>query len=241
MTVMKSKGHFAEHLLKSPGSFPEDFLEDAYWDRLQVVYFPLLQCFHKISKKAQSSNIPTLSSVPHWINRMKSICQTSANDGECAKSFKAALLASINNRMGCFTTLVREDDGTLSVIPNAIKAAVLDPRYSKEIQDSYKGDEKVQIYASIITDTVSLFSGETDVIAKMMEVSCESLMKNLYIAGNEEYDGKGCLAWWKSYQENDRKNGAIHASFCRSARMFLATDCHPTLSSLQRIRLQQIG
>jgi len=54
------------------------------------------------------------------------------NDGAVTKEFKIAMLASITKHMKVFVEITEDDDE--KIVPNSIKAALLDPRSSKDIQ-----------------------------------------------------------------------------------------------------------
>ena len=215
--------HLRPYIEKSPLSFPEDFLLDAYWKRLEVAYKPVLDVLHAISKKAQAQHVPTLSSVPHWVHMSLSACTVSENDGSVTKEFKEAMFTSLTHRMSVFVTIVRDDDGDAIVIPNAIKAAILDPRHSRETCARLSSQDLHDIRAIIIEDTVALFpENRQDLVADLMPRAWDLLLAQLDKAADLQLDGEGCLAWWRNFSIDDAKYGNTYSPWIRSARMYLA-------------------
>jgi hypothetical protein len=128
-----SRGSFAPFIEKAKNAFPADFLQPPFFQRLGS-YKELLEHFHKMSKAGQSQTLPTLSCVAQWVWSMEEALTGSDADNLVMKSLKDDLLVSCRKRMSVFVEIQVDDAGDVTVLPNAIKAGILDPRHSREVQ-----------------------------------------------------------------------------------------------------------
>jgi hypothetical protein len=156
-------------------------------------------------------------------NTTPSMNDSSANEADEQNTPLPALMSWSKKRMNVFVTIERDDDGHALVIPNAIKAAVMDPQYSRETCSRLGDRDLIDIRDAIIGDTIVLFSDDVqDVIGSQMPLGWASLLVALDKGADGNMDGEGCLAWWHKLSKNDAKKGNIHSNWVRSARMYLA-------------------
>ncbi len=218
LTRVHSKHFFDPYLLKAKNSFPDDFLKESYFRRLSA-YKELLEHFHKISKAGQSQTEPTLSCVAHWVWRMEELLTVSDSDSPVMKKLKEDLLRSCKKRMSVFV-LIEKTNGEISLLPNAIKAGLLDARHSHEVQYKLSMDELDAARDAIIADTLLLYPDENlhDAIESAMKGAFKALMQRL--AGAKTYAGS-VLNWWRNLKQKPDE-ADVFKHFFRAARIFLS-------------------
>jgi hypothetical protein len=218
--AMHSKKAFDALTTKTPSSFPGDFLSLSFFRRLED-YKPLLSHLNAISKAGQSQTVPTLASVPHWIWAMHAFLSPSEDDTDATAALRADLLESCYKRMDVFVGIVLDPnpDGC-DFVPNAVKAALLDTRYSREVVEHLSEGGLKAVKEAIISDTLALFRDETlhDAIRKGMEGSFGGLLQKLQNACDEP----DCLKWWAGLKKENEKHGSVFSNFFWSARLFLS-------------------
>lgn len=219
LTKVHAKHFFNPFIAKAKGSFPEDFLKESYFRRLSA-YTDLLQRFHKISKAGQSQTEPTLSCVAHWVWAMEGLLSASAEDSGVMRNLKADLLRSCQKRMSVFVAIVADDSGHVVLLPNAIKAGLLDPRHSHEVQSRLSEKELNAARDAIIADTVLLYRNEAlhKAIESAMEGAFEALMECLKQA--VAYRGTA-LGWWRDLKSK-QDEAVVFTHYFLSARIFLS-------------------
>jgi hypothetical protein len=200
------------------GTVPDDFLLDDYWDRLRT-YIALLKKFYLASRNAQSLSSPTLSCVPRWIAELRATCVRKASDSMVVAEVKTALLSGIEQRLSVFVDVAE------NVMPNAIKAALLDPRESNQMQATLSEGQLKVATDAIVADTVLLFGDADDpvvpLVKQTMRGGAPNMLKTL-AAANLERDADA-LKWWREFAAKcDPKRTGLFVSWCRAARMFLA-------------------
>ena len=217
---MHHKKCFEPFVDKSKNSFPADFLQPPFIQRLNS-YKDLLERFHLISIAGQSQSEPTLSCVAHWVWSMEEILTENAADSSIMKSLKADLLHSWDRRMSVFVKIETDDDGEVSVLPNAIKAGILDARHSNEVQKRLSKDELVYVRDAIIDDTLTMCQKQSlhKPVRSAMEGSWEGLLSLL--SGATAYEGT-CLAWWRELKNSGEEAASVYVHFFRSVRIFLS-------------------
>jgi hypothetical protein len=214
---MRSKGSLQSMLEKSSAALSQDVFEAAYFDRL-TAYLPLLQLLVTISKAAQSQAGPTLSRVPHFLYKLRSACMVQQNDGRVTKHFKKAMALAISSRLDVFVEVKVNDDER--IVSNAIKAALLDPRHSAEVQAKLSPDELETSRDAIIDDVLHLLPPmRAAAYTSTMEAAWPTLLEELK-AAPAGLDGPGVLTWWASFANTDA--GGLHVNWARGARMLLA-------------------
>jgi len=215
---VQSKGFFDPYVKKAKNNFPDDVLKDSYFRRLSA-YKELLEQFHKISKSGQAQTEPTLSCVPHWVWRMEELLTESEADSPVMKKLKEDLLRSCKKRMSVFVAIEKDEKG-VSFMPNAIKAGLLDPRHSHEVQRRLSADELAVARDAIITDTLLLYRDENlhDAIFSAMTGAFKTLMQRL--DGAETYRGSA-LDWWRDLKKKPDE-ADVFKHFFRAARIFLS-------------------
>jgi hypothetical protein len=217
LVYMRSKGSLQPMLEKGVAALSPDVFQAAYFERL-AAYLPLLQQLVIVSKAAQSQAGPTLSCVPHFLCKLRLACTVQENDGRVTKQFKSAMTRAISSRLDVFVTVKVDDDERL--VPNAIKAALLDPRHSAEAQAMLSSDELLASRDAIIADVLHLLPDRrAAAFATTMEAAWTSLLEELRTAPNG-LDGPGVLTWWGSFVKTDA--GGLHVNWARGARMLLA-------------------
>ena len=219
LVALHKEGIFLPYVVKSKNSFPPDFLKETFFRRL-ITYEQLLKRFHLISKAGQSQTEPTLSCVSHWVWSMEDeILAESEDDGAVLKRLKQDLLASSKRRMSVFVAIERDEDGDVAIVPNPIKAGLLDPRHSHEVQGRLAADELQAAKGAIIADTLSLIRDEEmhEPIRTAMEGSFGVLLKRMPKAPG--FAGSA-LTWWRDLRKSDAAMVLSH--FFVSARIFLS-------------------
>jgi hypothetical protein len=219
LVKVHSKHFFDPYVLKAKNNFPDDFLKEPYFRRLSA-YKELLEHFHKIAKAGQSQTEPTLSCVAHWAWKMEELLTASEADSQVMKSLKEDLLRSYKKRMSVFVSIEQDESGEVLLMPNAIKAGLLDPRHSHEVQRRLSADELRAARDVIVTDTLLLYANESlhKAIESAMEGAFEALMERL--AGAAVYRGSP-LDWWRDLK-NKQDEADVFKHFFRAARIFLS-------------------
>ena len=214
-----AKGIFLPFMKQAEKSFPKDFLTEDFFRRL-AGYQDLLKRFHAISKAAQSQTEPTLSCVAHWVWSMEAMLKSSESDSGIIKKLKEDLMRSSKKRMSVFVAIEVDASDEVSVMPNAVKAGLLDPRHSHEVQDRLTKKELVAVKDAIIADTLHLWTKEAlhGAIEAAMQGAFESLMEKLKEASS--YGGSP-LTWW-CHLKNCGEEADVFKPFFRSARVFLS-------------------
>lgn len=222
LTSLHEEGVLGVLLQKHHGSFPEDFLLPPFWRRLTQIYEPLLEVCHTASKVAQRSTTPVLSCIPHQVHLIERACIRAEDDSDFAAEFKTAFLEVVKVRLSKYVLVQLEGGGDAHAIPNAIKAALLDPRYSSFVQEKLGPDETKAACDAIVADTLHLFPEEAplNAIQQQMDMAFPSLLKKLASAG--EVKPEEVSKWWQATLEDDAKVGSLWQNFGRSARMFLS-------------------
>ena len=219
LVKVHAKRFFDPFILKAKANFPDDFLKESYFRRLSA-YKDLLQRFHKISKAGQSQTEPTLSCVAHWVWSMEDFLMASEEDSSVVKSLKSDLLCSCRKRMLVFVAIEADDTGDIALLPNAIKAGLLDPRHSHEVQRRLSEKELHAVRDAIVADTVLLYRSEVlhKAIESAMEGAFEALMECLKKA--ETYHGSA-LAWWRELKSK-HDEAVVFTHYFLAARVFLS-------------------
>jgi hypothetical protein len=106
-------------------------------------------------------------------------------------------------------------------LPNAIKAGILDPRHSREVQRRLSVVELIAVRDAIVTDTLLLYQTESlhDAIESTMKGVFDALMQRLRKAS--KYDGP-CLSWWRELKGTSVEEAAVFSHYFRAARIFLS-------------------
>jgi hypothetical protein len=161
--------------------FQKIFLLPPFWRRLIQIYEPLLEVCHTASKVAQRSTTPVLSCIPHQVHLIQRACIRAEDDSDFAAEFKAAFKV----RLSKYVLVQLEGGDDAHAIPNAIKAALLDPRYSSFVQEKLGPDETKAVCDAIVADTLHLFPEEAPLNAsqQQMDMAFPSLLKKLACAG----------------------------------------------------------
>jgi hypothetical protein len=219
---IKEKGYLNVIIEKSQNSFPRDFLMDSFVRRLKS-YAELLKRFHMMSKAGQSQTEPTLACVPHWIWEMENLLKADAEDGSFLTTLKRDLFEACQNRMSVFVRLEWDAEGDISVVPNAIKAALLHPRHSHEVQKHFSVSDLYAVTEAIIADTLTMFEKEVEVVRtaidSSMRTSFPALLSLLKAASGTE---RPALKWWQELKAGAPRQGNIFCNFFLSARIFLS-------------------
>jgi hypothetical protein len=217
---MDGKGLFEQYRKKSPASFPEDFLEQPFLARLDM-YRQILERLFLISKAGQSQSEPTLSCVPHWTWQIEELLTVLPDDGPSTCAFKNDLLGACKQRLSVFVDCAQSGVGEFDVLPNTLKAALLDPRHSHEVQARLSNTCICAVRDAIIADTLLLFESEElrETLEHSMKQSFKMLLTEL---NNAALNGMTCLQWWAELQARDAKRGHIFSNFFLSARVFLS-------------------
>lgn len=213
------KHFFDPFVARAKGSFPEDFMSESYFRRLGA-YKDLLERFHKISKAGQSQTEPTLSCVPHWIWSMEPLLSPSNADSAVIQTLKSDLLRSCKKRMSVFVAISFDDSGEVNVLPNAIKAALLDPRHSHEVQQRLNMPELCAARDGVVADTLLLYQNENlhNAIEQSMVGVFDTLMGCLRSARG--YQGSA-LKWWRELKAKPDE-AMVYSHYFLSARIFLS-------------------
>jgi hypothetical protein len=142
-------------------------------------------------------------------------------DSPVMKNLKADLLVSWEKRMSVFVEIHTDGDGDVTVMPNAIKAGILDLRHSLEVQKRLSPSELVAVRDGIISDTLLLCQNEN------LHVAIESAMKGVFdvllerLRDAAKYAGP-CLSWWRDLKSKSTDDAAVFNHFFRAARIFLS-------------------
>lgn len=129
--------------------------------------------------------------------------------------------------MSVFSTIEHDENGTAIVIPNAIKAAVLDPRHAANELDALAPSDRDAVRDAIIADTLHLFAAADDDdddgagLDVSMSASWSALCTKLR-AAPAALEGPAALRWWADLQEADARKAHRLSPWCRAARMFLS-------------------
>jgi hypothetical protein len=205
--------------------FPGDIFQRSFWRRLREGYEPLLAAFHVASKSAQAKSTPTLSTIPFHLESMRTACKVVDDDPRAVQELKIALYDALESRMSKYVTVVcANDNGSQDIVPNAIKAAILDPRFSSFVQDSLDADKIQSVRDSIIADTVTVMPNldpdSVPMVEKVMEITFPQLLSAL--KGANIQDAADVLPWWKNFFSNDAKKHTLCAHFSWSVRIYLS-------------------
>jgi hypothetical protein len=142
-----------------------------------------------------------------------------------SQSPNCAAQAAIEARMPVFSAIQHDEDGVAVVIPNAVKAAVLDPRHATAELDVLTQADREAVRDAIITDTLHLFADtdmdDDDGLSVSMCASWPALCGKLR-AAPVILDGPAALRWWADLQEADSQKAHRLSPWCRAARMFLS-------------------
>lgn len=210
-------------LEKSPSHFPSDLFQRSFWRRLRESYEPLLQVFHRASKGAQAKGTPTLSTIPYHYYSMCAACAPVADDPQAVVELKNALQHALEERMAKYVTVVcRGGDGSNDLVPNAIKAAILDPRFSAFIQGKLDPDQIMAVRESIIADTLTVIPrvASPELAESVMQSAFAYVLQKLQSADVAE--SGDVLPWWKDFFAEDASAGLLCANFSWSVRMYLS-------------------
>jgi hypothetical protein len=111
------------------------------------------------------------------------------------------------------------------VLPNSIKAALLDPRQSRWMQEQLDETALEAALEAIVADTVLLFGDDDDALVALMGHSMlggGSTVLQALRKANLSADGDA-LQWWATFAVTaDTKGTGLLKPWCRAARMFLA-------------------
>ena len=223
LTEFHGQGLLQPCLEQRRAQFPEDIFGRAFWRRLREGYEPLLAIFHKASKGAQAKGTPTLSTVPAHYWSMVKACALAVDDVEAVLELKNALRDALEERMAKYVTVVCSgSDGSEDVVPNAIKAALLDPRFSLSIQDALDSRQITSVRDCIIADTLAVMPDGVvaDLAENVMEVTFSHLLDQLKQAKVQR--AEDVLPWWKQFFMHDAGTGNLCANFKWSVRMYLS-------------------
>jgi hypothetical protein len=178
---MHAKGTFCALLDSSPKAFPADFLTPTFWRRLEISYEPLLRVCHIASKSAQTVSSPSLSSVPFHVSNIRRCCLHVEDDSLATRNFKSAFLAAVEKRLLKYCTVVLSDVEDGIIVPNAVKAALLDPRFSQRLQDQLTREEMGAVCTAIMLDTATLFpeNAPHEVLETQMKTAFPFLLQKL--------------------------------------------------------------
>ncbi len=206
-----------EGMLDCAGVTPDFLLED-FWTRM-TAFVTVLKKFYLTSRNAQSLTKPTLSCVPRWISDLRSSCVRKETDSPVTAELKSALLVGIEARLTVFVSVTQD------VMPNAIKAALLDPRQSRWMQQELTQVDVEAAVQAIVADTVLLFGDDGDALIELMGKSMQgggpTVLKAVRLADLRADDD--ALQWWLTYAATaDTKGTGLLTPWCRAARMFLA-------------------
>lgn len=200
------------------GTVPADFLCEEFWERIQI-YTGILKKFYLVSRNAQALSSPTLACVPRWISELRKTCVRKESDSTVAAELKEALLSRINERLSVFVKI------TEGVLPNAIKAALLDPRESHWMQEELSAESLQVAVDAIVADTVALFGDEGDPMVALMETTMKggsTTVLKLLSEAALPHDADA-LKWWANFSiTSDPRRTGLLQPWCRAARMFLA-------------------
>ncbi len=126
---------------------------------------------------------------------------------------KEDLLKSCKKRMPVFVSIDEDADGKISLLPNAIKAGLLDPRHSHEVQRRLSADELDAARDAIIGDTLLLYPDENlhEPVDSAMTGAFKALMRRLDAA--KTYGGS-VLGWWRDLK-NKQDEADVFKHFFR--------------------------
>ncbi len=205
-------------VLKYSEVFPTDFLEETFWNRLSQIYLPFLKVCHVASQVTQRAKTPVLSCIPLQVHLIEQACASSIDDSTFVAEFKRAFSVAVTKRLKKFVAVNVE----AKIVANAIKAALLDPRYSAFVQNQHSPDEIQKICNAIVADTLHLFptAEHLRVIQKQMDVSFPLLLSKLQSA--PKLKAEEVLPWWKTLFAEDSKTVSLWQNFRASVRLFLS-------------------
>ncbi len=123
--------------------------------------------------------------------------------------------------MAVFCTIQHDENGDANVIPNAVKAAVLDPRHAAAELEVLPLRDREAVRDAIIADTLHLFDDDDDGLDVSMSASWPSLCAKLR-AAPPALEGPAALHWWAHLQASDARKAHRFSPWCRAARMFLS-------------------
>lgn len=209
-------------LLEKHNVFPSDFLSASFWDRVNLIYLPFLRVCHVASKVAQRSKTPALSCIPFQIDLIEAACATTPDEWNLAFDFKNACAISVRRRLHKYVEVKIQNDEI--VVPNAIKAAVLDPRYSDFAQQKL-GMKLKDVCDAVVADSLHLFPKESplDLIQQNMDLAFPNLLQKLRTAKEHaEITEDQVLPWWRSIFADDAQKGSLLQNFKHSVRLFLS-------------------
>jgi hypothetical protein len=217
-----AKGYLKVIVEKAQKSFPIDFLLDPFARRLKS-YADLLSRFHKMSKAGQSQTEPTLACVPHWIWEMERLLGPDEEDGSFLSTLKKDLFQACQDRMSVFVRLEEDVDGDITVVPNAIKAALLHPRHSHEVQGRFSIVQLSAVTEAIVADTLTMFEKEAEAVRDAIESSMRtSFPALLSLLKDGATTRRSALGWWQDLKTDAPRHGNIFCNFFLSARIFLS-------------------
>lgn len=108
------------------------------------------------------------------------------------------------------------------VVPNAIKAGLLDVRGSNKIQRMLSRSQLKAVTSAITADTLHLFEEDTQVgVEAVMDAGWPMLLQKLRTVPVEQHT-RGGLDWWVAMSKADAHSGHLHANHILAARLFLA-------------------
>lgn len=194
-----------------------DCFAEEFFDRLSV-YSTILEKLNAFSKSVQSSSVPTLSSIPHLVWAGQVFLRENGTDGSVASVLKKCLLKSFNTRLSGYVEIICKD-GEAEIVPNALKAAFLDPRFSKEVQKRFDGKVLECLKGAIIADTLLLVD-ESHV--SLVEAQLPGALNHVAKLMSELKDPESvdCLRFWKDLSVS--KQSSLLSSVFLSARLYLS-------------------
>jgi len=150
---------------------------------------------NQFSLMAQGKALPTLAATPWMVWTGETVLQVRENDGPVTKAMKNAMLKAWSAKMACFVD-VAESNGKLERVANGIKAALLDPRFSKIVQDRIGQVKLSLVQQNIITDTLFLVPEELeDLVEHQLESGLDAVLKMMSkLPYPEKIDP---LQWWR--------------------------------------------
>jgi hypothetical protein len=195
-----------------------DCLNDAFFARLDC-YRLILSQLNIFSLMAQSKAVPTLSATPFMVWKGFEILKVVQNDGAVTTSLKRCLLEAWTERMSIFVDIELDSDGDVLTFPNGMKAALLDPRFSRQAQEKL-GLVVVAKACEIITTDALHLVGEslTELVGTQMQSGLVFVMQALYQhnAGPET----NSLKWWSDLMKTPQ--GTFLSGVFSAARLFLS-------------------
>ena len=102
--------------------------------------------------------------------------QVKENDGPVTKAMKDAMLKAWSAKMACFVDVV-ENNGKLERVANGIKAGLLDPRFSKIVQERIGQVKLSLVQQNIITDTLFLVPEELEDLVESQLDGLDAVLK----------------------------------------------------------------